>query len=100
MGAKAAQRLREQYVGTVARGALLEHALGQLLERARDSDVPCILLKYAALSRMGVLRVGARVAGDIDVLVPHARAGQFQAALVRSGYQEVGLPESAHQLPI
>ena len=35
MGAKAAHRLREQYVGTVARGALLEHALSQLLTQAR-----------------------------------------------------------------
>ena len=100
MGPIAAQRLREQYVGTVARGALLDHALDQLLERARDSDISCILLKYAALNRMGVLRVGSRVACDIDVLVPHGSAGQFQTALVRKGYQEVGLPESAHQLPM
>jgi hypothetical protein len=100
MGSAASHRLREQYVGTVARGALLDHALDQLLERATDSGVTCILLKYAALNRMGVLSVGARVAGDIDVLVPQASAEQFQAALVRSGYQEVGLAESAHQLPI
>lgn len=99
MGATAAHRLREQYVGTVARGALLDHALNQLLERARRSDVSCILLKYAALNRMGVLRVGSRVASDVDVLVPHARARQFQAILQESGYQDLELPESSHQLP-
>jgi hypothetical protein len=99
LGAEAAQRLREQYVGVVAREALLEHALQQLLEQAHASGVSCILLKYAALSRMGVLRVGARSASDIDVLVPRASARQFQAALVQNGYREVGLPESAHQLP-
>lgn len=99
MGSAAAHRLREQYVGTVARGALLDHALDQLLERARDSGVTCILLKYAALNRMGVLRVGARVASDIDVLVPDTRAREFQAILKEKGYQDLGLPESSHQLP-
>ncbi|HKO49584.1 MAG TPA: nucleotidyltransferase family protein [Polyangiaceae bacterium] len=99
MGADAAQRLREQYVATVARGALLDHALHGLLEQARTSDIACILLKYAALNRMGVLRVGSRVASDIDVLVPHARAREFQAILIRNGYQDLGLPESSHQLP-
>lgn len=99
MGAIAAHRLREQYVGTVARGALLDYALDELLDRAKDSGVPCILLKYAALNRMGVLRVGSRVASDIDVLVPHARARQFQAILKEKDYEDLGLPESSHQLP-
>jgi len=99
MGAEPAQRLREQYVATVARGALLDHATSELLERARVADVSCILLKYAALSRMGVLGVGSRVASDIDVLVPHTRARQFQAILKEKGYQDLGLPESSHQLP-
>ena len=99
MGATAAHRLREQYVATVARGALLDHSLSQLLVRAKAADISCILLKYAALSRMGVLRVGARVASDLDVLVPHDRARQFQAMLEQHGYQDLGLPESSHQLP-
>jgi len=99
MGAKPAQRLREQYVATVARGALLDHALNELLERAREAGVPCILLKYAALNQLGVLRVGSRVASDVDVLVPHTRAREFQAILKEHGYQDWGLPESSHQLP-
>jgi hypothetical protein len=99
MGATAAHRLREQHVATVARGALLDHALHELLQRAREADVPCILLKYAALDRMGALRVGSRVASDVDVLVPHTRARQFLAVLKGKGYQDLGLPESSHQLP-
>jgi len=99
MGSAAAHRLREQYVATVARGALLDHSLNGLLGRARAADVSCILLKYAALNRMGVLRVGSRVASDIDVLVPHDRAHQLQAFLNVNGYQDLGLPESSHQLP-
>ena len=99
MGPVPGHRLREQYVGTVARGALLDHALNQLVDRARASEIPCILLKYAALSRMGVLRVGARVASDIDVLVPHARARELQRILQENGYRESSLPESNHQLP-
>jgi hypothetical protein len=98
MGSEAAQRLREQYVGIVGREALLDHALELLLQQAEISDVPCILLKYAALNRIGALRVGARSASDIDVLVPRASARRLQDALVRNGYTEVGLPESAHQL--
>ncbi|HWZ92722.1 MAG TPA: nucleotidyltransferase family protein [Polyangiaceae bacterium] len=99
MGSDAAQRLREQYIGIVAREALLEHALQQLLEQAQAAAVPCILLKYAALNRMGALRVGARSASDLDVLVPQASARHFQGLLVQNGYEEIGLPESAHQLP-
>jgi hypothetical protein len=100
MGPEAAQRLREQYVGIVGREALLERALDLVLKQAEFLNVPCILLKYAALNRMGALRVGARSATDIDVLVPQALAEQFQAALVRDGYREISPPESAHQLPI
>ena len=99
MGTKPAHRLREQYVATVARGALLDHALAQLLERARASEVTCVLLKHAALNRMGVLQVGSRVASDVDVLIPHARAREFQAILKDNGYEDLGLPESSHQLP-
>ncbi|MEI9939907.1 MAG: nucleotidyltransferase family protein [Pseudomonadota bacterium] len=99
MGLGPAHRLREQYVGTVARGAMLDHALSELLDCARASDVSCILLKYAALNRMGVLRVGSRVASDVDVLVPHTGARRFQAILEEKGYQDSGSPESSHQLP-
>lgn len=99
MGPAAAHRLREQYVGTVARGALLDHSLNQLLGHARDAGITCILLKYAALSRMGVLRVGARVASDLDILVPQARARELQSFLKQRGYLDLGLSESSHQLP-
>jgi len=98
IGATAARRLREQYVAVVARGALLEHALSELLNHARTADVPCVLLKYAALTRMGVLRVGSRVATDIDVLVPHVMARRFHTFLIEKGYQDLGLPGSSHQL--
>lgn len=98
VGSVAAQRLREQYIGVVGREALLERALDLLLEQAKDSSVPCILLKYAALNRMGALQVGARSACDIDVLVPEVVASRFQASLVRSGYTQTALPDSAHQL--
>lgn len=99
MGAPSATRLREQYVATVAREALLEHALIQLLEHAHTANLPCVLLKYSALNRLGVLRVGSRVASDIDVLVPHAHARRFQAFLKEKGYRDCALPESSHQLP-
>jgi len=99
MGAPAAHRLREQYVGTVARAALLDHSLDELLTRAKAANLECILLKYAALNRMGVLRVGSRSASDIDVLVPHQRAKEFQALLKESGYEDLGSRESSHQLP-
>lgn len=98
MGPEAAHRLREQYVAIVAREALLERALDLVLRQAKIANVPCILLKYAALSRMGALRAGARSASDIDVLVPRASARRLQNALIGNGYKVVGLPESAHQL--
>lgn len=99
MGTSAAHRLHEQYVASVARGALLDHTLGQLLDHAKICDISCIVLKHAALVRLGVLRIGARVASDVDVLVPHARAREFQASLEAAGYRDLGLPESSHQLP-
>lgn len=99
LGRGPAQRLREQHVAAVGREALLEHALTQLLKHAAEFGVPCILLKYAALNRMGVLRVGARVASDIDVLVPQDDARRLQRFLKQRNYQDLGLPESSHQLP-
>lgn len=98
MGAAPAHRLREQYVGAVARGALLDHALSELLTQARAANVTCILLKYAALNRIGVLRVGSRVASDLDVLVAHTEARRFQTLLIQNGYRDLGLSESSHQL--
>lgn len=98
MGSTAAHRLREQFVATVARSTLLDHALSELVSHAHAAKVPCVLLKYAALSRMGVLRIGSRAATDLDVLVPNAQAREFQAFLIGKGYQELGLPESSHQL--
>jgi hypothetical protein len=100
MGARAAHRLREQYVATVARGALLDHGLSELLTLAGRANIACILLKFAALNRLGVLRVGSRVASDLDVLVPHADARRFHAFLIRAGYRDLGLPESSHQLAV
>jgi putative nucleotidyltransferase-like protein len=99
LGDAGSELLREHYVSTVARDALLRSSLDMLLRHAEVLGVPCILLKYAALSRMGVLRPGARSASDIDVLVPESQARGFQAALERNGYEDVGLAESAHQLP-
>ena len=99
MGTTAAHRLHEQYIGTVARGALLDQALSQLLERASNAGVSCILLKYAALNRMGVLQVGSRVASDVDVLVAQVDARRFQAFLKEGGYEDKGSPEPSHQLP-
>jgi len=98
VGATAGHRFREQYVATVARGALLDHALNELLRIAQTQNIACILLKYAALSRTGVLRVGSRAATDLDVLVPQARAREFQAHLLQHGYRDLGLSESSHQL--
>lgn len=98
MGTRAAHRLREQYVATVARGALLDHALNEVLVRAKAANVACILLKYAALNRLGVLRAGSRVASDLDILVPTADARRFHARLRSDGYRDLGLPESSHQL--
>jgi hypothetical protein len=99
LGSDAAHRLREQHFGAIARELMLERALERLLHHSEALGAPCILLKYAALRRMGVLRLGARLAGDLDVLVPQAKVHAFQALLLRNGYRDAGLPESHHQLP-
>jgi len=99
LGRDAAEVLRKHFYDAVAQEALLKRGLEMVLREARAFGVPCILLKYAALSRFGVLRVGGRTATDLDVLVPRAHAKHFQDALKRNGYKASGLPESNHQLP-
>jgi len=95
----ASARLREGYLDNVARNSLFGAALDELLAHAKREGVACILLKYAALSRLGILKTGSRAAMDLDVLVPKASAGRFQALLEAAGYRDLGLPSSRHQLP-
>lgn len=99
LGVEASTILRAHYLDNVARDALLGVSLNALLDHAERRSVPCILLKYAALSRLGVLRPGSRSAVDLDVLVPTRSAEQFQALLQGFGYRDLGLPASRHQLP-
>jgi len=96
LGPDGAHVIRDQFLGTIGRCMQLDHSLELLLERAASFAIPCILLKHAALSRMGVLRAGSRSASDLDVLVPDARA--FRAYLVRNGYRDLAGGAAKHQL--
>jgi hypothetical protein len=67
---------------------------------AATIDVPIVLLKGAALHATGRIALGARWAGDVDVLVPEAALERMSVALRSQGFREsIGVLDCEHQLP-
>jgi hypothetical protein len=85
--------LRHAECGRRARG------LATLARELGATGLPIALLKFGALQHAGVLRPGARAAGDLDVLAPEDALGDVQAVLRRGGFRPfAAAPEADHQL--
>jgi hypothetical protein len=72
---------------------------GRLAGIAKGLGVPVAFLKGMALSLSGVVPLGWRAAGDIDLLVPPDRMEELKAAFVSDGFVSSDLPGCEHQLP-
>jgi hypothetical protein len=99
LGRDPADEVRARYRTTAALAVQAEGLCRQLAETASGVGVPLFFLKGMALHLLGIVEFGARGSCDVDVLVPAARAEELQSLLLESGYRDMGMPASEHQLP-
>ncbi|HNM80383.1 MAG TPA: nucleotidyltransferase family protein [Rhodocyclaceae bacterium] len=70
---------RRQYQQTL-------YEIGNLTQALRAEDIPAILLKGAAYIALGVPAGDGRHLSDIDLMVPQAKIGEAESALMRAGW--------------
>jgi hypothetical protein len=99
LGEETAAGFRRDQSITAALGLRLLAVAREVAEAAVPLDLPLVFLKFVALDAAGLPVIGARSACDVDVLVPAAREGELQQALLARDYHDSGLPEGEHQLP-
>jgi hypothetical protein len=99
LGRDPAEEVRARYRTTAALAVQAEGLCRQLAETASKAEIPVFFLKGMALHLLGVVEFGARGSCDVDVLVPVAQAEELQGLLLESGYRDMGMPASQHQLP-
>ena len=85
-------------------GSIQMRALGEILQAYRDEDIPCLVLKGAALAHLVYPSSELRPMSDIDLLVKRADAARTQSILAGLGFErEVShaalLPRDHHHLP-
>ena len=88
VGSEAARALREAFHADAARALLLQAVAREVVGAAAELGVPCALLKFCALRARGVIELGSRAAGDVDVLVPEVDGRRLCAALVAAGCRQ------------
>lgn len=98
LGAEGAQAFERERWATAASGVRLLEAITEVEAAAAALGLPLAWLKHAALEALGLPVVGRRGACDVDVLVPAARAGDLQQALVARGFT-ASREGAEHQLP-
>jgi hypothetical protein len=81
-----ASHLKQVYLTNTARHLRGQAELVRVLHLLDGEGIPVVLLKGAALVGTVYREPGMRAMGDVDVLVPRARANEAQAALQRQGY--------------
>jgi hypothetical protein len=85
----------------------LRWELYELADALRDLDAPVVLLKGAAYEAQGLAVARARLAADVDVLVPRSQLAEAEARLLTQGWQSVELSdyderyyrEWSHEIP-
>ncbi|HEY0467790.1 MAG TPA: nucleotidyltransferase family protein [Polyangiaceae bacterium] len=90
--------LDSDYHTNLAVDTQLRQGLEEVAEIATRHSIPLIALKFAALTQIGALRAGSRVASDLDLLVPADSAPRLATALLNLGFSKSGSREHSHQL--
>jgi hypothetical protein len=98
LGRAPALRLFEAHARQAERARRLHALAPELAGVAAQTATPIAFLKAAALYLTGVARPESRPAGDVDVLVPEARADVVARALERRGFRRADVPAGTHQL--
>lgn len=81
-----------------AGAAALNATAGFVRDVAREHGLPALFLKFSGLSALGVVRPGARVASDVDVLSARHHGEALVAALVSRGARALPERRLAHEL--
>jgi hypothetical protein len=98
LGERIASKFGRAYVEVAALESMLRQAANEVLATGHAMGAPCVLLKFAALNRLGIARPGSRGATDIDILVPRPLVKPLEAQLFSRGYApDAGVSASAHQ---
>jgi hypothetical protein len=98
LGEPVAAELSRARIEVAALESLLRQAVNEVITAGQAVGAPCVLLKFAALHRLGVTRPGSRGATDVDILVPRPLVERLEAQLFSRGYApDATVSASAHQ---
>lgn len=83
--------------------ARAQHDVAELVTRvgeiASREGLEIVLLKYAALARLGRIREGSRNVRDFDVLGRSGEIERLYRILLAEGFEDCGHPRQPHHLP-
>lgn len=83
-----------------ARNAAIVETFAAIRDRLAAADIEPLALKGVAYVLAGIHDdPGARLFGDVDLLVPPGRAEEARALLIDLGYREEDAPRASHHLP-
>lgn len=102
LGRDAARRLALSRLQALAPMRALCALIPELASILASVHIPFVLLKFAALHAGGYLAPGARVAGDVDILLKTADAARAAAVLAERGFftAEATLADHHHLPPL
>ncbi len=89
------ESLRQAYIDTALRNALLLDELGRVLRLLAQAGIPAIILKGAALAEAVYGNAALRPMLDLDLLIPAERVAEAVALLEEIGYQSAGVEVAA-----
>ena len=98
LGHVAAARLLLARSRTRSRTTALLEAAREVAECAAAAGISVVALKGAALHLGGYVALGARPAGDVDVLVLPDRASALSERLAARGWRKLSVASADHQL--
>lgn len=99
LGEPCGDELYEDFLTNVAAASALQAAQDRVQVVAARHDIPIVWLKFAGLRAAGLVRVGSRIASDLDVLAPEPAARRLWEALRREAQlQTYGARSYEHQL--
>lgn len=81
------QELNGRFLVNTVRNRLLLRALTELAAALHAAQIPTIVLKGGFLAHAVYARPGARVLGDLDLLVPQSALAEAAAITTAAGYQ-------------
>jgi hypothetical protein len=100
LGASAAREMVFTRLEVQALDRVLSAVTTEIVEVARQLELPMVLLKHAALRHAGYVAEGERHARDVDVLLPSQRAPDLQRALLARGFQHGSIAPPFHLPPL